>query len=217
MSPQTTPAEQASLDALSRQALAGDTRAEAVLYKGLRVRFLALAKRRVRQDSVEDVVQDALSIVHQKHREREKGRGILVWSLTVLRNVIGNYYQAKERRTRREVQVEDLELFTTAREPGAAAAWDTKVVSSEEEVAERIQDAVAVLAIRHPRCGMIFRHILESLDLGGGPREISQRALAWVRQDEPEMTAGTFYTALHRCRAHLREILATPEAGISHE
>jgi DNA-directed RNA polymerase specialized sigma24 family protein len=217
MSPQTTPAEQSSLDALSRQALAGDTHAEAALYEGLRVRFLALAKRRVRQDSVEDVVQDALRIVHQKHREREQGRGILVWSLTVLRNVIGNYYQAKERRTRREVQVEDLELFASTRESGAAAARDVGMTSSEDDVAERIQDAVAVLAVRHPRCGTIFRRILESLDLGGGPREISQRALAWVRQDEPEMTAGTFYTALHRCRAHLREILATPEAGSGHE
>ena len=85
-----------SLDGLCAAALARDARAEAALFATLRERFLAVAKRRVREDDLEDLVQDALRIVHQKHGQRQPGPGILVWSLAVLRNVIGNYYQAKE-------------------------------------------------------------------------------------------------------------------------
>ncbi|MFH1845911.1 MAG: hypothetical protein ABIF77_22230 [bacterium] len=211
-----TPTEQ-SLDTLSRRALAGDSQAETAFFHQLRVRFLTIAKRRVRPDSLEDVVQDALRIVHEKHTERGDERGILMWSLTVLRNVIGNYYQAKERQQRHEAQVENLEALPAASSLGPSLAWTGADPDDFSETGALVRKAVAVLAEKSPRCGFYFQRILESLDLGGGPREISQRALEWVQRDEPDLTRGSFYTALHRCRARLREILAAMEASPSHE
>ena len=75
-----------SIDKLGTLAGEGDERAEAALFENLRVRFLQVAKPRVREDDLEDVIQDALQIVHGKYRDRPAGRAILVWSLAVLRN-----------------------------------------------------------------------------------------------------------------------------------
>ena len=77
MSAEATPSV-TSLDYLSQRALTGDAGAEAELFNALRVRFLVIAKRRVREDSVEDVVQDALRIIHEKHQQRKPERGFLV-------------------------------------------------------------------------------------------------------------------------------------------
>ena len=81
---------------------------------------------------------------------------------------------------------------------GADQMWETN---------EQLEIALASLGERFPRCGKIFAGILTSLELGGGPREVSQRALEVIQQNTPEMTQGGFYTALHRCRAQLRAIL----------
>jgi DNA-directed RNA polymerase specialized sigma24 family protein len=201
------------LDQLSARACAGDTGAEAALFADLRVRFLTIAKHRVREDSLEDVVHDALRIVHEKYRGRTGDRGILIWSLTVLRNVIGNWYQAKARANRRQADL-DLHLLPA---PEATVSPEAIFVEGEagaREMAARLEEAIAALARRHPRCGAIFQHILDSLARGGGPREISQRALARMQEDEPSITPGSFYTALHRCRSRLRQLLdVTEERG----
>ncbi len=201
-----------SLDELSERALAGDTRAESALFETLRVRFLAIAKRRVQRDSLEDVVQDALGIVHEKYGGRSDGPGILIWSLTVLRNVIGNYYQAKERRARREKPDMDLEVLP-APDSFAPTARIEKwgELTGQSEMTERVVAAIARLGESHPQCEKIFRSILASLAEGGRPREISQRALEAIRLDNPGMTRGNFYVILHRCRARLRGILAKME------
>jgi DNA-directed RNA polymerase specialized sigma24 family protein len=198
-----------SLDALCSLCMAGDERAEARLFESLRVRFLQIAKRRVRPDHLEDVVQDALRIVLARFRDRDAERGILVWSLTVLRNVIGNYYQAKERESARLADIEDLSVIPddTA---GALAEVD------QADSAANLEAAIADLARRLPRCGVIFREILACHERGGGQREISQRALRRVQRHYPDLTPGSFYTALHRCRAHLREILASREGSVGH-
>ena len=114
-----------SLDHLCDRALAGDGRCEAALFEALRVRFLPIAKRRVQTDHVEDVVQDTLKIVFAKYGEREPGAGILVWGLTVLRNVIGNYYQSKQRERERLDFVEEL--------PAAAAVVDDMLAGCEHQ------------------------------------------------------------------------------------
>jgi len=197
------------LDLLSARACAGDAGAEAALFADLRVRFLTIAKRRVREDSLEDVVHDALRIVHEKYRGRTGERGMLIWSLTVLRNVIGNWYQSKARAIRRRVDVE-LHLLPDPQSGSSPEAAFLEGEAAAGETAVRLEEGISALARKHPRCGTIFRHILGSLARGGGPREISQRALARMREDEPDITPGGFYTALHRCRSRLRQEL---EAG----
>ncbi len=198
-----------SLDTLSERSLAGDPKAEAALFKSLRVRFLPIAKRRVQVDHAEDLVQDTLKIVFDRYGERNEGQGILVWGLTVLRNVIGNYYQAKTRENERLSFVDEL--------PGdAACEVDFLADTQLAQTRKNLMGAIAQLAMRFPRCGKIFHHLLTSLEYGGSPNEVSTRTLNLVRQDNPDMNRGRFYTALHRCRAQLRDILARRDKGTNH-
>lgn len=197
----------ATLDHLADRALAGDGRAEAALFEELRVRFLSLAKRRVQPDHVEDVVHDALGIVLRKYREPGRVSGILVWSLTVLRNVIGNHYQAKRRDAERTTQVDDWQAV-----PTASVSEDPVQDLTQDQAADRLEAAVARLAERSERCGVIFRRILETLARGGEPREAGRRAYDRVREDFPDLTRNSFYVALHRCRAQLRSVLDRMEA-----
>ncbi len=198
-----------SLDTLSERSLAGDPRAEAVLFESLRVRFLPIAKRRVQVDHAEDLVQDTLKIVFDRYGERNEGQGILVWGLTVLRNVIGNFYQAKGRENERLSFVEELP---------ADAACEVDFLADTElaQTRETLMGAIASLAERFPRCGTIFHHLLSSLEYGGSPNEVSTRTLKLVQRDHPDMNRGRFYTALHRCRAQLRDILARMDKGTNH-
>jgi Sigma-70 region 2 len=187
-----------TLDDLAAAWLGGDSRSETLLFENLRVRFLGIAKRRVQQDHLEDLVQDALQIVLRKAREQHRAENILVWSLTILRNVIGNHYQARRRETERMVTGENIldNVADTTAGPDPLP-----------ETAAQLEQALTTLAERFPRCGQIFAGILASLENGGGQREVSQRALESVQRRTPELTRGGFYTALHRCRSQLRALL----------
>jgi DNA-directed RNA polymerase specialized sigma24 family protein len=198
-----------SLDSLCERSLAGDPRAESALFEALRVRFLPIAKRRVQADHAEDLVQDTLRIVFDRYRERNEGPGILVWGLTVLRNVIGNHYQAKNREKERLTFVEELPA-------DAACEADFLADTEHTQTRENLLEAMAKLAERFPRCGKIFHHLLSSLEQGGSPNEVSTRTLELVQKDDPAMNRGKFYTALHRCRGQLRNVLAQMEKGNSH-
>ena len=190
----------ASLDALCEKSLAGDSRAESALFQALRVRFLPIAKRRVQSDHVEDVVQDSLKIVFDRYGDRNQGAGILVWGLTVLRNVIGNHYQSRDR---------ERERLDFVDEYPAAASLNQDMLAGTVAVETRdlLLQAVARLAQRTPRCGRIFRALLASLDRGGSPNQVSTRALEAAQLEEPSLSRGSYYTALHRCRAQLRQIM----------
>lgn len=187
------------LDELCARSLQGDCQAETALFEALRVRFLTLAKRRVQPDHTEDVVQDALKIVCDRYGERKQGVGILVWSLTVLRNVIGNHYQARQRERRHMDFVEEYPSC-------AATVIDPLAEAGGAQDRDLLLDAIAELAERFPRCGRIFSSLLHSLETGGSSNQVSGRALAAIQKDFPGMTRGTFYTTLHRCRANLRGI-----------
>jgi DNA-directed RNA polymerase specialized sigma24 family protein len=205
-----SPMTQPSLDEIADQASAGNATAESSLFQALRVRFVSIAKRRVREDDVDDVVQDALRVVHGKYRERSSPPGVLVWSLAILRNVIGNYYQARKRESGRVTLEDGIEgVRAPSAEGVTAAGWPMP----GEEMVDQIVAAIETLSRKEPRCGRIFRGILKSLEMGGGSREISGRVLDFVRRDVPEMTRGNFYVALHRCRSHLREILQEMEGN----
>ena len=103
-----------SLDTLRFRALDGDSMAESRLFEDLRVRFTTITKRRVQSDNIEDIVQDALKIVFTKYASLDKERGMLVWSLTILRNVIGNFYQSRQRFDEKNVQVDNWQAVSDA-------------------------------------------------------------------------------------------------------
>ena len=197
-----------SLDRLRDRTLAGDSRAETELFGQLRVRFLTVAKKRVQPDHVEDVVHEALEVILAKFGSLDRDRSLLLWSLTVLRNVIGNHYQARRRDTAQTVQVDDWRTV-----PAAALTDDPTARLGDTEAAQRIQNAIDELARRSPRCGAIFARILESIEEADGVREVSQHALTLVQRDFPDLSRNTFYVALHRCRAQLRGLLDRMEAA----
>ncbi len=202
-----------SLDELAERALAGDGRAESALFSTLRVRFLDIAKRRVQDSDLEDVTQEALRIIHAKYSEKKSDRGMLPWSCAVLRNVIGNYYQAMGARRRREQITADPRAFPVRDEgtlPGTAAL-------ESAETRERVVEAITILSRRHPRCGLVFRRILENLERGGDPREVTRRAIDGLLRDDRSLKAGNLYVILHRCRAHLREIVEEMAGEVDHE
>jgi DNA-directed RNA polymerase specialized sigma24 family protein len=202
------PRQLESLDLIRTRAADGDQAAETALFAELRVRFLALAKRRVQPDHAEDVVQEALGVVLRKYRDLDPERGILVWSLTVLRNVIGNHYQARRRDTEQTMQVDDWHQV-----PEASLAGDPIDGVLAGETASRLEAAIEQLAHTSPRCGVIFAKLLESIEHGGGPRDVSTRALASVQREIPDLNRNAFYVALHRCRAQLRAMMARMEEG----
>ncbi|MCP4145342.1 MAG: hypothetical protein GY752_08675 [bacterium] len=196
------------IDSLRFRALDGDSIAEARLFEDLRVRFTTITKRRVQSDNIEDIVQDALKIVFTKYASLEKERGMLVWSLTILRNVIGNFYQSRQRFDDKNVQVDNWQAMNEA-------SVDPSTMETDESTS-LLFDAMTELSEKYPKCGTIFSCILNSHEKGGGQREISQRALDAVQEIIPDFKRGSFYTALHRCRAHLRKILSALEEGASH-
>ena len=74
-------------------------------------------------------------------------------------------------------------------------------------VVDRLAEKLNLLSKSHPRCAALFEKILQRLDQAGGEAEGSKGLFDRVRGDFPGMTSGAFYTALHRCRARLRELM----------
>lgn len=161
----------------------------------LRGRFESLARRRVAPDAVDDVVQDAMSIVIERgftadRREQLDGLPPLAWCFQVLRNIIGNHYQ-KNRKLSRETNIDDYPVLNDGMTPLEAL--------EEADFAESISGAIAHLADHHPNCGRYLR----KLTAGALPAEIAR---------EEKLAAPVLYRRLYRCRAKLKEILE--ERGI---
>lgn len=200
----TPPIPQPSFDELATRAAGGDRFAEEALFHGLRVRFVQVAKRRVRADDVEDVTQEALGIVLAKYAARGASGRVLTWGLAILRNVIGNHYQRRERLARGEPF--DERRHTDG--PGGGAVPAARDGGEGEEILRETLAAIDRLSRDEARCAALFGRILESLAEGGTAAEMTHRALERMRADFGELSRGALYVALHRCRASLRAILA---------
>lgn len=154
----------------------------------LRERFVEIASGRVEPDVVEDLVQDALRIVHEKAAATPgnlvDGRPVLAWCFQILRNVIGNHYQKRLGKT--QVPVEESRL---------TAAAPTPLESLE----------------RDQMIGMLHRALRELERSAGQCAEYLRRVVAG---DSPAAIAATesvessvIYRRLYRCRELLRDIL----------
>ncbi len=197
-----------TLDDLAVAAAQGDPRAEATLFASLRERFLQIAKWRVNEAQHEDIVQDALRIVHEKYAARPEGRGVLVWSLVVLRNVIGNHYQAERRDRERGVADGMAVLERAAQEESIPALGDE---GDAADLRERLMRAIAELGVRHPRCAGIFNRLLAGLAAEANRSEINDDLYEHLKQGDPELSRGSWHVILHRCRARLRNLLSDGE------
>jgi RNA polymerase sigma factor (sigma-70 family) len=192
-----------TLDLLCGRTLAGDGAAEERLYEHLRVSFLRVAQRRVRSEDLEDVVQEALRVVHGKLRSRPRPDGVLPWSMAILRNVVGSHYRRRARQAR------GIEV---------PSAWDPAPAPDEArertEEMDRLSRALEILSRSHPRCGVLYLEVLRSLGEAGDAGEGgSTAAMDRLLREFPGMTRGAFYVTLHRCRARLRKIVEVLEQG----
>lgn len=159
----------------------------------LRRRFAEIARRRVPEDAVEDLVQDALRVVIERGLQRNPGelvdgRPAIAWCMTVLRNVIGNWYQHRD--VRRGVEV-DAEGEVDA--PGAGPTPLEALASSELE--RLVRRGIDQLEGGRDRCSAYLRALAE----GRSPAQLAA---------EEGVEAAILYRRVYRCRARLREWLA---------
>lgn len=78
---------------LIARALAGDRQAERQLFERLTVRFRYIAKRYIKDDDAEDIVQDACVTIIEKYKTQQYSSGFEAWAYGVLKMKIGNYLQ----------------------------------------------------------------------------------------------------------------------------
>lgn len=160
-------------------------------YEHLRQRFVDVAKRRVPEPDVDDVVQEALRIVYEKGVGADdsdvEGWPPVAWCFRVLRNVIGNHY--RRRRTRRrfvepDAAVEDVPDSSSPLEALASAQAVTIIRQALDRMAE--EDAP---------CGRYLARVLS----GAAPNIVAS---------EEGLEEAVFYRRLYRCRQKLRALLA---------
>ncbi len=106
----------------------------------------------------------------------------LRWSFTVLRNVIGNYYQ--QRRGHEALDNHDL--------PGSAPCALAALTSAERE--QTIRGAVDELALAKPDCARWLWAMAEGAKAG----QLARRA---------NLEEAAFYRRIYRCRQALAAIL----------
>lgn len=156
----------------------------------LRVRLSEIARRRVPDDAVEDLVGETIRIVLERGlplaREQGQDRPPLKWCFMTLRNVIGNWYQ--KRRDHRDV--ESLELADPGPDPLSAL--------TREERDRRIHEALAELRRRSHDCASWLWSVAE----GVKPATLATEA---------GIEAGAFYRRLYRCRKKLEALLSEKE------
>jgi DNA-directed RNA polymerase specialized sigma24 family protein len=151
---------------------------DGAFFAELRQRFVEVARRRVPEDAVEDLVQEAMAVVFAKGRAGSAGAPPLPWCFQVLRNVIGNHYQ--KRRTR-----ERAVLPRDERTP------PTPLDAFERgEVDRLLREAIDELGARDPACGDLLRRALDEDARPAAPGAPS-----------------TGYVRAFRCRQKLKAIL----------
>ncbi len=174
--------DRATTEEVGKAARSGDRGALEELSRRLRVSFLAIAKQRVwDQDTAEDLVQDALAVVAEKITAIPDDAEVLPWCLTVLRNVVGNYYSSRSRLERLGRWVGSL-----------AVRWHGGSNAQAEEAREEIQRVL-------PRLSPRSRQLIEWVLAGFTPEEM-QGFLGLPSR-------GALYMRLYRSREELREAL----------
>ncbi len=169
----------------------------------LRERLLEVARRRVPGEVAEDIVQEALAVIHQKG----SGAGLssvaamdapppLPWCFGVLRNVIGNHYQKQRTRDRAarpgaSEHARVVEMFADRAEPTPLEALERL------ELARLLEDSIDELAGRDGECGRLLRSALGRAE----PHEEGASA------KPARASTSTEYVRAFRCRQRLREIL----------
>lgn len=158
----------------------GKEESRELVYAFLRSRLLALARYRV-PEAAEDVVQDALIVVHNHFSEFTTLEGLFAFTNQVLRNKIGNVYQG--RRRQKYVGLEEAE-----------SGYHINSELQGVELERIVQESIHKLGESRPGCMEILSFLYQGLD----PAEISTR----LGIAKSRLKVRTF-----RCRLALRDIL----------
>ena len=162
-------------------------------FASLRERFLSIARRRVPEDTAEDLVQEALRIIHEKAgfdpgADSVDGDPPLAWCFQVLRNVIGNHYQKERTRSRPEDEAKRTEAASPLTLPTPLEALESR------EVDELLAGAIGEVEREGGPCGGYLRRLAAGVE---------PAALA----DQDGVAPAILYRRLYRCRKKLRTIL----------
>lgn len=158
----------------------GHEESREMVFAFLRSRLLVLARYRV-PEAAEDVVQDALIVVHNRFSEFTTIEGLFAFTNQVLRNKIGNVYQGRDR----QKHVELKEAEPRYRIDGELQAAELERI---------VQESINKLGETNPGCRVILSYLYQGLD----PEEISSR----LGIGKSRLKVRTF-----RCRLALRDLL----------
>jgi DNA-directed RNA polymerase specialized sigma24 family protein len=160
-----------------------DTQYEKVLTL-LQERLAYVARKRVPEDAVRDVVQDTLLILLKKLPELDSGRDVLSYTFLILRQVIGNYYQT-ENTLRKHFQPTTFEGGTNPFEKLDAEIYLDQILKKcNQENGD-------------------YSHIITLVRDGYTIEEIVVKTGCSSKQ--------TLYNRIHRSRKMLKEIIAQEE------
>jgi RNA polymerase sigma factor (sigma-70 family) len=166
------------------RALQGDKLAEKELFSYLTVRFVALAKRRLRsKDDAEDVAQEACATVLSKYKVDLSIVNFEAWAYGVLRMKIGNHLQKKN--TRQEQPLLENESLDAAKK---------SAYQCDPELALRLSNCVRKLVTTFPR----YARVLNLIHQGYKSDEICQRL---------KISPNNMYVILSRGRSMLKQCL----------
>jgi RNA polymerase sigma factor (sigma-70 family) len=172
-------------------------RSDAWLFE-LRARCVAIARRRVEPDAVEDVVQEAMRVIVERGLQGPggpdvEGRPPLAWCFQVLRNAIGNHYQKQRVRRARLAPLE------AAEDRPDAGRTPLEALASGEAV-RLLERALEAMSGGDPDCARRLRRLAE----GDSPGALARAE---------RVAEAAFYRRLYRCREKLRARLA--ELGVT--
>lgn len=158
--------------------------------RSLQREFTRIASRRVEAADVDDVVQDAMTVIAQKGIDRNAEAvgqpPPLAWCFQVLRHTIGNHYQRQ--RTRRSWVHEDAGAIERA-----DGTTRIEAMTSEETLAV-VEGALDELARTDAACA-------------GYLSRMADGARAGDIADAESVERAAFYRRLYRCRRKLRQLL----------
>jgi RNA polymerase sigma factor (sigma-70 family) len=167
---------------------AGNAKAEEMLFSALRARFCLITRPRIRQhDDVEEIVQEALSIVAEKYRDMEFDVGFSNWALTVLKNCIVSFLRKKATAGRRHVGFSDEYGVHPKREIDPEVK--RQLLRCLRQVIRKNRQYARALALRYQ---------------GYDADEICQRL---------QLRRSTYYSALSRARTMLSSCLEKGNIG----
>ncbi|MFH1891550.1 MAG: RNA polymerase sigma factor [Candidatus Zixiibacteriota bacterium] len=162
------------------KALNGDEGAERELFQYLSVRFRVFAKRRVREDEVEDIAQQACLAVLRKYKTEKFTRDFEAWAYGVLKMEIKSHIRIRSDREKKLVFI-----------PATDQIAEISSLEPDSDLKMRLIDCLRLIT-KHSRS---YARVLNFINQGYKTDEICQRL---------RTNPGNFYVILSRGRRLLR-------------